>query len=82
MAVNYERIKDLCDKKGTNIKSLETDNGIGNSTVRKWGSEGNSPRLDKLETVAKYLNTSVSYLIGETDDPIKVKIYQEIYSHL
>lgn len=72
MPVIFDRIKSLCDQKGTSIANLETENKFGNSTIRKWGSENSSPRLDKLEIVANYLDTSVAYLIGETDNPSRL----------
>ena len=71
MDVNFERLEHLCHEKGITIAELERESGLGNSTIRKWKVDNNSPRLDNLHIIANYLDTTVSYLIGETDNPSK-----------
>lgn len=61
-----ERIRELCEEQGKTLFSLEKECGFGNGTINKW--DKNSPSIDRVVLVAKALNTTVSYLIGETDE--------------
>ena len=50
--------------------SLEKECGLGNGTINKW--DKNSPSVSRAWAVAKALNTTVGYLIGETDEKTPV----------
>ena len=60
-----ERIRELCEEQGKTLFPLEKECGFGNGTINKW--DKNSPSVPRAWAVAKALNTTVSYLIGETD---------------
>lgn len=61
----FERIKNLSQEQGFNIKALEQQIGFGNGTIRRWGT--NIPSADKLLKVANLLNTTCEYLLtGKT----------------
>ena len=60
-----EIIRELCEKQEKTLFSLEKECGFGNGTINKW--DKNSPSVSRALAVAKALNTTVSYLIGETD---------------
>lgn len=60
-----ERIRELCEGQGKTLFPLEKECGFGNGTINKW--DKNSPSVSRAWAVAKALNTTVSYLIGETD---------------
>lgn len=62
----YQRIKDLCLKKGISISKLESELGFGNSSIKKW-EKTSSPSVDKIVKVASYFDVSVDYLLGMTD---------------
>ena len=32
----YDRIQKLCEERGISISRLESDCGLGNSTIKKW----------------------------------------------
>lgn len=57
----YERMKRVCNEKGTNFKRLEQELGFGNGTLRKW--ENQNPSYDKVVAVANKLNVSLNWLI-------------------
>ena len=59
------KIEELCKECNTTVTALERDCGLSLGSVRKW--DKNSPSIDRVVLVAKSLNTTVSYLIGETD---------------
>jgi len=65
-----ERIRTLAKEKGTTIKALERELGIGNGTIRGW--DQSSPSAVKLLAVATFLDTSTDYLLtGSTYIPQK-----------
>lgn len=61
-----ERIAKLCSEQGTTMTAIERENGLAVSSIRKW--DDHAPTIPKLVIVAKALNTTVSYLIGETSE--------------
>ena len=61
----YQRIKELCDKRGITIAELERDAGIGNGAIKEW--ENRYPRVDNLAMVAKVLKVSISTLVKTVD---------------
>lgn len=60
------KIEDLCKECNTTVTALERDCGLSLGSVRRW--DKNSPSIDRVVLVAKALSTTVSYLIGETDE--------------
>ena len=56
-----ENIRILCRERGISIARLEKTLGLGNATIRGWGSS--SPSVDKLKQVADYFGTTVDALI-------------------
>ena len=63
------RLKELCKSRGTSIAALESRLGMGNGTIGKWWKNGRVPNYANLSVVANALETTISYLTGETDDP-------------
>lgn len=55
------RIEKRIKEKGTNFKRVEQELGLGNGTIKRWSTQ--SPRLDKLVSVAEYLQVSLDYLV-------------------
>ena len=62
----YERIKELCHRRGITITKLEADLDFGHSSIKKWKSTS-SPSIDKVIKVATYFDVSVDYLLGQTN---------------
>ena len=46
---------------------IETDA----NTISRWERDSISPKVETIIKIAHALNTSVSYLLGETDDPVR-----------
>lgn len=63
------RIASLAKSKGTSIAEIERGVGFGNGKIGKWKKAPKSPPFESLLVVANHLETTVSYLTGETDDP-------------
>jgi len=62
----YERIKSLCDERGTTIKALERTLGFSNGSIKKW--QTSRPYASRLQAVAEFFGVSQSYLLGEVDE--------------
>lgn len=58
----FDKIRELCEKKGMNPSRLESELGFGRGTLYTWRKS--SPSVDKLQKVADYFNVTVDYLLG------------------
>lgn len=63
----FDRVKELCKKRGIPVSKLESDVGFGKNSIYSW--KQNNPSTDKLQKVADYFNVSTDYLLGRTDNP-------------
>ena len=61
----FLRIKEL----NLNAKKVSDDTGISTGNISDWKSGRSMPRAIKLDIVADYLDCSVDYLRGRTDNP-------------
>ena len=82
MSTMTDRIADLCNRKKISISKLERGIGASNGTVRLWFERGSMPKIDTLIAVADYLETTVAYLIGETDSVERGKLVMENETHV
>lgn len=64
----YDRIQELCKKRGISISRLESDCGLGNSTIKKWKTI--NPQVNKIKIVAQYFGVTVDYLLGMSKLPM------------
>ena len=64
-----DRISMLRKERGFTQKALATKLGVSIDSVRRWEQNKRSPDLDILSKLAKALETTVSYITGETDNP-------------
>ena len=61
----YERLREICKKKGTTVTSMLIKLGISTGSTGNW-KKGQLPKGDILIKIADYLNTSIDYiLLGE-----------------
>ncbi len=61
----FLRIKNL----GLTAKKLSDDTGISTGNISDWKSGRSMPTASKLVILADYLDCSVDYLLGRTDNP-------------
>ena len=64
-----ERLKLLREQRDKTQKGLAKATGVSIDTVGRWESGDSAPNTDKLDLIRRFLNTTASYLMGETDDP-------------
>lgn len=62
------RIKLLRKANNIDAEVMARDLGTARSTLGGWESGNRAPKGERLVEVAKYLNTTVDYLIGKTND--------------
>ena len=65
-----ERILEIIKDRGLTEYRVARDTGISMSLFSQWKKKPSSNIYSsKLVTIADYLNCSVDYLLGRTDDP-------------
>lgn len=62
-----ERIRSVAEPRDLTLAKIERELGFGNGTIRKW--DNNAPSVDKVQKVGEYLNVSIDFLLGRTNNP-------------
>ena len=62
-------IKNRCKFKGITISTLLSDCNLTKSFIYDLEKRATSPSCDKISRIADYLDCSVDYLLGRTDNP-------------
>lgn len=60
-------IKKQAKSKGVSVKQLLADVGLGFNTMSNMKTS--MPKADNLAKIADYLDCSIDYLMGRTDNP-------------
>ena len=68
MFSTFEKIKELCQKRGISINSLEETLGYSRNTI--YSMKSKKPNAERLQEIADYFNVSTDYLLGRTDNPV------------
>lgn len=71
MFSTFEIVKDLCEKQGISLNTLEDKLKLGKNSL--YGLKRNQPSAERLQQIADYFNVSTDYLLGRTDNPTIVK---------
>ncbi len=64
----WERLYDMCARKGCKPNTVAKAIGLSSATATKW-KNGSIPNGEALARIADELNCSVDYLLGRTDNP-------------
>ena len=67
MILAFDKIKELVDKQGISLNTLEER--LGYSTNYLYSLKKGNPKSDRLQEIADYFNVSTDYLLGRTDNP-------------
>ena len=68
-AYTAARIKAVCKEKGITISTLLQACGIRKSLIYDMEKRDGTPSTEIIEKIADYLDCSVDYLLGRTDNP-------------
>jgi transcriptional regulator with XRE-family HTH domain len=69
-----ENIKTIAKRKGISMKQVLDDCGLNKNVLSTMLSRGSMPKADNIAIIADYLDCSVDYLLGRTDNPESHKI--------
>ena len=72
----YERIKQLCKKRGITVTELENALDTVRS-IHRWDT--NRPSIDKVKAVADYFGVTVDYLLGGDMENATDRVKQELF---
>ncbi|MCM1507372.1 MAG: helix-turn-helix domain-containing protein [Ruminococcus flavefaciens] len=76
-----ERIKLTAKAKKITIKDMLISCSLNKNALFTMSSGGSMPKADNLAKIAEYLDCSVDYLLGRTDNPrFPQIIIQKLYS--
>lgn len=71
----YERVNELCIKKGISITALAMELGFSKGTPTNWKTMTKPPRAENVKKIADYFNVSTSYFTE--DDSVNVQSVQD-----
>lgn len=69
-----ERIKTIAKSKKISIKTMLEKCELNKNVLSTMLSRGSMPKADNLAKIADYLDCSVDYLLGRTDNPNSHKL--------
>ena len=69
LVLGAQRIQELVKKKGSTVNSMLVNDLKLHKSIVDNMKKGSEPSAEKLDMIAQYLETSSSYLLGNTDDP-------------
>lgn len=62
------RIKAVCKSKSIAVSKMLVDLGLNHSAITVLQYRGTYPRLDVLYRIAEYLDVSIDFLVGRTEN--------------
>ena len=71
--MKYRRIRDLREDKNMNQTQMANYLGMSQTGYSKYETGENDIPTAILIKLARFYNTSIDYLLGETDDPKRYK---------
>lgn len=67
--VNLDNLFFIIKEKGLSASKVSDDTGISTGNISDWKKGRSMPTATKLDILANYLDCSVDYLLGRTDNP-------------
>ena len=64
----WERLYEMCMKRSCKPNTIAKSIGLSTATATKW-KNGTIPNGEALIKIADYLDCSIDYLLGRTDNP-------------
>ena len=57
--MKYWKFKEICDQKGVKVSDVVKNTGIAYSTISNWKAGNYTPKIDKLQKIADYLDVEL-----------------------
>ena len=67
MFPTFDRIKELCQKRGISLSKLEEALGYSRNTI--YSMKTKKPNAERISEIADYFHVSTDYLLDRTDNP-------------
>lgn len=64
----WDRFVSLCAKRSTTPNAVANELGLSSGSVTAW-KNGATPRATTIKKIADYFGVSITFFVGETDDP-------------
>ena len=64
----YEIYQKLLDMNGVKSADVARATGISNMTFSDWKNGKSTPKMDKIEKIAKYFGVTTDYMIGKKSE--------------
>ena len=64
----YEIYQKLLDMNGVKSADVARATGISNMTFSDWKKGKSTPKMDKIEKIAKYFGVTTDYMIGKKSE--------------
>lgn len=68
----YEYFLNAIKAKGLSVADVVRGTGIAKSTMSEWKSGRSTPKADKMQKIAEFLDVSVEYLLTGRNEPVFV----------
>ncbi len=65
----WDRFYSMCISKNTKPNPVAKEINISSGIITKWKTQNTLPNGETLVKIADYLDCSVDYLLGRTDNP-------------
>ena len=63
----YPKIEKLMQERGVSAYQVSKDTGISKASLHDWKTGRSSPKLDKIQILAKYFEVPITDLIEEDE---------------
>lgn len=67
------RIKSIAKQKGVSIMKLQEDCGLGKNAISQLANSQDGMKSKNLNSIANYLDVSVDYLLGNSNEQKELK---------
>lgn len=67
------RIKSTAKQKGVSIMKLQEDCGLGKNAINQLANSQDGMKSKNLDSIANYLDVSVDYLLGNSNEQKELK---------
>ena len=78
----YDKINELCSKRGISITALAIELGLSKGTPTNWKKMTKPPRANTLKAIADYFGVTVEYLMSDEEADKKGNTTPDIKSNI